>query len=106
MKRLIEQEYIVRKNFLGLLACCLAAYFSYHIVQGDRSYMRYISLSQSIQKYEIVHETLSAEKEALYKKVSMMRPGSVDRDLVEEQVRKILGFRHAQEWDYLSHDMK
>lgn len=103
MKRLIEHNLLVRRNFLGLLAFCLAAYFSYHIIQGDRSYMRYISLTQSIDEYALVHNDLVNEKEALYKKVSMMRPGQVDRDLMEEQVRKILGYRHEQEWDYLSY---
>ena len=102
MKRLLEQRYLVRKNFVTLMGMGLFLYFSYHLVQGERSYMRYISLTQSVQTLEQDTAHLQDQRKELEAKVSMMRPGSINRDLLEERARVVLGFRREGEKDVLT----
>ncbi len=97
MKRLIEQKYVVRQNMIAIIGVCLAVYFCYHLIAGERSYLRLISLNYQVSQTEAKYEEVSKERAALEQKVVMMRPGSVNRDLLEEQSRKVLGFHYPDE---------
>jgi cell division protein FtsB len=101
MKRLLEQRYLVRKNLVTLIGMGLFMYFSYHLIQGERSYMRFLSLNQSVATLEQKTADLKEKREELETRVSMMRPGSVNRDLLEERARVVLGFRREGEKDLL-----
>lgn len=97
MKRLIEQRYVFRQNLIAVIGVCLSFYFCYHLIAGERSYLRLVSLNRQIETTEKQYALSSAEREALEQKVVMMRPGSVNRDLLEEQSRKVLGFHYKDE---------
>ncbi len=97
MKRLIEQRYVFRQNLIAVIGVCLSFYFCYHLIAGERSYLRLVSLDRQIVTTEQQHDQTKAEREALEQKVVMMRPGSVNRDLLEEQSRKVLGFHYKDE---------
>lgn len=56
-----------------------------------------MSLESRISSVTIEHDSLKQQRLAIEKKVVMMRPGSIDRDLLEERARHVLGFRHADE---------
>lgn len=102
MKRLLEQRYLVRKNLVTLIGIGLFVYFSYHLVQGERSLIRYMTLEKSIATLTDQSGHLSKEQEDLETKVAMMRPGSINKDLLEERARIVLGFRRPGEVDVLS----
>ena len=102
MKRLLEQRYLVRKNLVTLIGMGLFMYFSYHLVQGERSYIRYISLNQSITGLAQESTEMQKKRQDLENKVAMMRPGSINRDLLEERARVVLGLRREGEKDILS----
>jgi cell division protein FtsB len=97
VKRLIEQRYVFRQNLIAVIGVCLSFYFCYHLIAGERSYLRLVSLDRQIVTTEQQHDQTKAEREALEQKVVMMRPGSVNRDLLEEQSRKVLGFHYKDE---------
>jgi cell division protein FtsB len=101
MKRLFEHRYLVRKNLVTLIGMGLLMYFSYHLVQGERSYIRYISLNQSIATLTQEAADMQKERHDLETRVAMMRPGSINRDLLEERARVVLGFRREGEKDIL-----
>jgi cell division protein FtsB len=101
MNRLLEQRFLVRKNLLTLVGMGLFLYFSYHLIQGERSYIRYMSLQKSTQEMAQEAENLKEEREKLEMRVSMLRPGSIDKDLLEERARAVLGFRHEGEKDLI-----
>jgi cell division protein FtsB len=101
MNRLLEQQVLVRKNILTLVGMGLFLYFSYHLVQGERSYIRYMSLQKSTQEMEQEAANLAEERERLEMRVSMLRPGSIDKDMLEERARVVLGFRRDGEKDLI-----
>lgn len=87
---------------LPLLGVCLCFYFCYHAVLGNRSVVKLYSLEKQIETLSQEKTDLTNTKESLHKKVVMMRPGSVNKDLLEERVRKTLGYRDAREIVVLS----
>lgn len=101
MKQLLEHNDLVRKNLLTLVGLGLCFYFSYHLLQGERSYFRLLSLEQNISQTKQDNEKLKAEHQALETRVSMLRSGSIDKDLLEERARIVLGYRNQGEKDIM-----
>jgi len=97
MKRLIQKQHFLRPNMLVIIGICLSVYFSYHLVAGHRGYVSLMSLESQIEQAQAKQAQLIKEREAIEKKVVMMRPGSIDRDLLEERVRFVLGYHRPEE---------
>lgn len=97
MKKLIEKRHILRQNMMAVIGICLSFYFCYHLVAGQRGYFRLVSLERQVIEISSKYDNLQGDRNAVEKKVVMMRPGSIDRDLLEERVRHVLGFRQADE---------
>jgi cell division protein FtsB len=97
MKRLMEKRYILRRNMMAIIGLCLSFYFCYHLVAGQRGYLSLMSLESRIATVSSDYESHKTERQALEKKVVMMRPGSIDRDLLEERARHVLGYRYQDE---------
>ena len=88
---------LFRENIPALIGICLCLYFACHVILGHRSVVRLYVLEQQIETLSQKKTEYAAEKAALYKKVTMLRPGSVNTDLLEEQARLVLGYRQAEE---------
>jgi len=97
MVRFLQNHNVFRRNMLAVIGVCLSIYFCYHLVAGQRGYFRLISLNGQVERVTQDYATLRKEREAIEKRVVMMRPGSIDRDLLEERARHILGYRHKDE---------
>ena len=72
-----------------LLASTLA-YFGYHAVEGDRGVLARIRLEQDLAEARDVRATLGAERARLEHRVTLLRPDSLDPDLLEERAREVL----------------
>ncbi len=97
MNVLLQHRALIRENIVVLIGIALCVYFSYHALQGNRSMARLFTLNHSIETLSLQLEESRAERIALEKKVVSMRPGSMSKDLLEERVRSILGYRHPDE---------
>jgi len=97
VKKLIQQRYVFRQNLIVMIGVCLSLYFCYHLIAGERSYLRLAALNSQISLAEKQYHIEAQERATLEQKVVMMRPGSVNRDLLEEQSRKVLGFHYKDE---------
>ena len=97
MKKLLDQRYVVKHNFVAIIGFCLCFYFSYHVVSGERSYLRLVSIEHNVERLSHQYDGLSAQRQALENKVVMLRPGSIDPDLLEERARAVLGYQHPDE---------
>jgi cell division protein FtsB len=80
-----------------LLALALMAYFIYHIIQGERGLLSWMRLKQKIAESEKVLAEVQSKKEALEKRVSLLRPESIDPDMLEERARAVLNFARKDE---------
>lgn len=80
----------MRAVFAPLAAVSLVAYFSYHFVNGERGLLAYRDLRVAIAQAELIKEDTGRERAVLERRVSLLRPESLDLDLVEERARIIL----------------
>jgi cell division protein FtsB len=73
---------------LGILA---VGYFLYHSVEGDRGILAWMQIRQQIQREEAVLAATRAERKTLEAHVALLRRDNLDRDMLDEQARRVLG---------------
>ena len=80
------------RQVLGpLMGAAVMVYFGYHAVQGDRGLMAWWQLRFEIERANIDLATGSAQKKLIEHRVALLRPESLDRDMLEERARIMLG---------------
>ena len=80
-----------------LLIMALVVYFSYFAVFGNHGLLRWSKLEAAVEAKQAEVDRLREERVALQRRVSLMRPESVDADMLEEQARARLGLTEADE---------
>lgn len=76
---------------------CLLAYFAYHVVQGDRGLIAWARVSQEIAAVRSDHDIHTTEQRRLAARAALLRPESLDRDMLDEQARRMLNVVGAGE---------
>ena len=76
---------------------CVVGYFAYHSIQGDRGLVAWMRLNEHIEIARSELDGLRAERAALERRVSLLRPDSLDRDLLDEQARIVLNYARPGE---------
>jgi cell division protein FtsB len=80
--------------FLGLF---VIGYFIYHSIQGERGILAWVQLQERLEHaVDYLNETMN-ERQLLEEMVQDLRPESINRDLLEQQVRLKLGYIHPDE---------
>ncbi len=74
-----------------MVMLCICLYFSFHLLFGERGYLKLVTLSHHYEITKIEHQALKEEREGLEKNVIGMRSDSIDIDLFEERVQVMLG---------------
>lgn len=91
----------IKKRFQHVLAPIIAitlmSYFIYHMIQGERGFLSWRRMTQKIEAAEEKLTNIEEEQNYLKHRVSLMRPNSLDPDLLEEQAREKLNFARKDE---------
>jgi len=87
----------VRSTIGPLLGVLIVAYFAFHVVQGDRGLLAYVSLTKQIAQAETSETAIEAERELWENRVSLLRPDQLDPDMLEERARIMLNFGRYDE---------
>ena len=83
---------------LGPLAAIGAVvYFGYHGVLGERGVLTWMALKQEIEHTRTAVAMSEAERDRLAHRVSLLRPESLDRDMLDERARLVLNMMHPDE---------
>jgi cell division protein FtsB len=80
-----------------LIALLVMIYFGYHILQGERGLFSWMRLRQKITDSEQHLAVIQSEKETLERQVYLLRPDSLDQDMLEERARKVLNWGYQGE---------
>jgi cell division protein FtsB len=91
-----------QRHRLGRLAIPLAvlgtvAYLGFHFLEGERGLRAWWALSNRLDRARQEHEALRAEREKLDSRVALLREATLDRDLLDERVRRMLQLLHPGE---------
>src|SRR5436190_19600384 len=73
-----------------VLGLALIGYFAYHLVEGDRGLRAWLRVTQDLRVSKENLAVIQAERIALERRVSHLRPDHVDPDLLDAQVRRTL----------------
>ena len=89
-----------RRGF-DLIVCLgslvLIGYLLWHAINGQRSYSEARDIASRIARLTAERDGLRIERMALDRRVALLRPESIDPDMLEELARTKLGFVHPRD---------
>lgn len=88
----LELRRRIRHAVLPMLGVAMAGYFCYHALTGDRSLIAFFRISDEIRTARAELAQASAGRQKLEHRVSLLRPESLDPDMLDERARWSLGF--------------
>ena len=82
-----------------LPAVCLMVlgYFAFHGVEGDYGLYALQKLKQRENSLNAKLAELASERERMEKRVALMRPESLDPDMIDEKARQSLNMAHRND---------
>lgn len=75
----------------------LAGYLGYHAYEGDRGWLAQTALVEEISVAQARLATVVTERQAVLQRVNALSPGTLDRDLLDQQARLLLGYGRPDE---------
>ncbi len=73
-----------------VLITCVLVYFAYHIVEGERGFTAWRALTAEVGEARAERTEVAARRQMLERRVRLLRPDSLDPDLLEERARLML----------------
>jgi cell division protein FtsB len=80
------------KSLSSILSFGLFLFFFYPLVHGERGYFAWKGVEERLAEAQAEDGQVKASRESLERRVKMLRPDSVDPDLLDERARAVLGF--------------
>ena len=80
-----------------ILGISLCGYFAFHLVEGDRGLVAWARLSQQVRETRATLAETEAERMMLERRVQLLRPEHLDRDMLDEQARATLNLAGPHE---------
>jgi cell division protein FtsB len=80
------------------LACMIViSYFAYHAVYGRHGFIAWLSLQNRVDTLEQQLAEVRATHDQLDRQVALLRPESLDPDLLDERARATLGLANPND---------
>jgi len=76
----------------SVIGTCIVGYFIYHTIEGDRGWVAQVRLQNEVAETQKKLDGLRQESESLDRRVRLLRPESLDPDLLDEEARKSLNY--------------
>jgi cell division protein FtsB len=87
----------LRQALIPLVCVIVLSYFAYHAVYGRHGFIAWLSLQNSVDTLQQQLTELETTHRALDQQVSLLRPESLDPDLLDERARATLGLAAPNE---------
>ncbi len=98
-------KYEIRKRarhaIAPVLFLCFAAYLAYHTVNGERGLIAWAHMTQQLTQVNGDLSRARAERDRLERRVMLLRPDSLDLDMLEERARAVLNYGLPNERVYV-----
>ncbi len=82
---------------LPVIGFCVVGYFAYHAVQGDRGLIAWRQFTLRVNEARADLAESSMERRILERRVGLLSPRSLDRDMLDERARFMLNYGYADE---------
>ncbi|SBW13761.1 septum formation initiator [Brucella sp. 10RB9215] len=88
----------IRGRFiLPVLTAAFLSYFGFHAYHGEYGLYARIQLEEQKSLLNAQLAKISADRIALEKRVALLRDGSIEKDMLDEQARRALNLSHPDE---------
>jgi cell division protein FtsB len=84
-------QFPLTKLILPFIALTLIIYFGYHLIHGDHGWLAWKQLETKLDESKSKLEQLDKEQKVWENRVQLMRPETLDPDMLDERVRHVLG---------------
>ncbi len=82
----------ISQFLVTFLSFWLFFYFAYHLAHGDHGYFAWKGLEKKLVAAQDKYDQKMAARMALENRVKLLRPDSLDLDMLDERSRVVLGF--------------
>lgn len=82
--------------YMGV-AVTLGFYFTFAAIQGDYGVMRQVQIANELAEMQVQHDLLAGDLAGLKNLTWRLSDTYLDMDLLDEQVRSVLGYVRADE---------
>ncbi|CBI76273.1 conserved protein of unknown function [Bartonella clarridgeiae 73] len=97
-----KQRSIKTRFILPLITTGVLSYFSYHIYHGKYGLYSRSKINQHIIELKEEFHQVKAERISIEKRISLLRDGHIEKDMLDEYVRKNLNFSKPNELTILT----
>ncbi len=87
----------LRNALLPVICMIVIGYFAYHAVYGRHGFIAWQSLRNRVDTLEQQYAEVKSARERLDRQVALLRPESLDPDLLDERARAALGFANPDD---------
>ena len=87
----------LRRLFFPVLTVAILGYFSFHALNGEYGLIARARLEDKAVKLQAELEQLQTRRETLERRVVLLRPSSLDPDMIDERARASLNMVHRDE---------
>ncbi len=97
MAILYEIRVRARKILPTVLAASVVGYFGYHALHGERGFLAWRELKGDLVAARSVETEIAEQHARLDRRTALLRTDNLDRDLLEERARDLLGYGHPND---------
>jgi cell division protein FtsB len=88
---------LTQKKVFNIGLFLMLIYFIFHSVYGSRGILAYFSLKSELENSHKTLAILRAERLEIENRTKLLRHESIDKDMLDEKIRNVLGFAAPNE---------
>lgn len=88
---------LTKKSAFNAIIFLMLLYFVFHSIYGRRGIIAYFKLQSELEDSHIKLEQLRTERLEIENRTKLLRPGSLDKDMLDEKIRNVLGLSEPKE---------
>ena len=92
-----RKQSFIRRLVTPAIAIAALGYFGFHAMSGELGLVGRAMIESRVSELEAELELLSGERQELVARVSLLRPESLDPDMLDERARLNLNLVHTNE---------
>lgn len=97
MRRAAIQNLSIKRLMRPLLIVCAVFYLAYHMMHGERGLLALIRKTHEQEVLQAQLNETKMKRVAMEQRVRHMRDSSLDLDLLDEQMRRMMGMMQPNE---------
>ena len=92
-----RKKTVWQRLVIPTIAIAIVVYFGFHAINGEFGLVGRARIEHQIQKLEAELAVVQEERKELQHRVALLRPESLDPDMIDERARRTLNLVHPQE---------